>query len=60
MKNALRVTLIGIILILASLFFMGVCITSRPTSSGPEGLTLFLFVAGLIVSVIGLFFIKGD
>lgn len=40
--------------------FMGVCITSRPTSSGPEGLTLFLFVAGLIVSVIGLFFIKID
>ena len=40
--------------------FMGICITSRPTSSGPEGLILFLLVAGLIVSVIGLFFIKID
>lgn len=40
--------------------FMGICITSRPTPSGPESLTLFLFVAGLIVSVIGLFFIKID
>ncbi len=60
MSNALRVTLIGIILILASLFFMGVCITSRPTASGPEGMTLFLFVTGLVVSGIGLFFIKKD
>ena len=60
MSNALKVTLTGIILILAILFFMGVCITSRPTSSCPEGLTLFLFVAGIIVSVIDLFFIKKD
>ena len=58
MKNALRVTLIGIILILASLFFMGVCITSRPTSSGPEGLALGLFVLGIIISIAGIFFVK--
>ena len=54
MSNALRVTLIGIILILASLFVMGICITSRPTSSGPEG----LFVLGIIVSIAGVFFVK--
>ena len=56
--KSLKVTLGGIILILAGLFFMGICITSRPSSSGPEGITLFLFVSGIIVSGIGLFFIK--
>jgi len=39
---------------------MGICITSRPTSSGPEGITLFLFVARLIVSGAGLFFVKDN
>ena len=58
MSNALRVTLIGIILILVSLFVMGICITSRPTSSGPEGLALGLFVLGIIVSIAGVFFVK--
>lgn len=58
--KSIKVILGGIILILASLFFMGICITSRPTSSGPEGITLFLFVLGLVVSGIGLFFIKKD
>jgi len=58
MSKALRVTLSGIILILASLFVMGICITSRPTSSGPEGLALGLFVLGIIVSIAGIFFVK--
>ena len=53
LMESLKTILGGIVLILASLFFMGICITSRPTSSGPEGITLFLFVARLIVSEIG-------
>lgn len=59
MKN-LKVILGGVVLILASLFFMGICITSRPTSSGPEGITLVLFVSGLIVSGAGFFFVKDN
>lgn len=58
MGNALRVALIGIILILASLFFMGICILNRPNASGPEVLALALFVLGVIVSIIGIFFVK--
>ena len=57
MSNALRVTLIGIILILASLFVMGICIIDVQTS-GPEGLALGLFVLGIIVSIAGIFFVK--
>ena len=58
--KSLKVILSGIVLILASLFFMGVCILSRPESSGPEALALILFVSGLAVSGAGLFFIKDD
>ena len=57
MSNALRVTLIGIILILASLFFMGICIINVQTGC-PEGLALGLFVLGIIVSIAGIFFVK--
>ena len=57
MSNALRVTLIGIILILASLFIMGICVIDVQTS-GPEGLALGLFVLGIIVSIAGIFFVK--
>ena len=57
MKYALRVTLSGIILILASLFIMGVCVIDVQTS-GPEGLALGLFVLGIIVSIAGIFFVK--
>ena len=57
MSNALRVTLIGIVLILASLFFMGICIINVQTG-GPEGLALGLFVLGIIVSIAGIFFVK--
>ena len=49
----LKVVLIGIILILSSLFFMGICIIN---DGALQGLTLALFVIGMIVSVIGLFF----
>ena len=44
--------------LLASLFFLGLCILSGPDSSGPEGIALALFVLGLIVSSFGLFFVK--
>ncbi len=57
MSNALKVVLVGIILILSSLFFLGICIINARTG-GPDGLALGLFVLGLIVSGIGLFFVK--
>ena len=56
MSKALKVVFIGIILILASLFFMGICILNAQTG-GPQGLTLALFVLGVIVCVIGIFFV---
>ena len=56
MSNALRVVLVGIVLILASLFFMGICIINAH-KGGPEGLTLALFIVGVIVCVIGIFFV---
>ena len=59
MNKALKVVLIGIILILSSLFFMGICIINSH-SGGPQGLTLALFIIGVIVSIIGLFFVKED
>ena len=57
MSKPLRVTLSGIILILASLFVMGICIIDVQTG-GPEGLALGLFVLGIIVSIAGIFFVK--
>ena len=57
MSKSLRVALSGIILILASLFVMGICIIDVQTS-GPEGLALGLFVLGIIVSIAGIFFVK--
>lgn len=52
--NSIKTILVGIILILCSLFSMGICIINAK-SGGPEFLTLCLFVLGLIVCVIGLF-----
>ena len=57
MNKSLRVALSGIILILASLFIMGICVIDVQTS-GPEGLALGLFVLGLIISIAGIFFVK--
>ena len=57
MSNALRVVLVGIVLILASLFFMGICIINAQ-KGGPQGLTLALFIVGVIVSIIGIFFVE--
>lgn len=57
MNKSLRVALSGIILILASLFVMGICIIDVQTS-GPEGLALGLFVLGIIISIAGIFFVK--
>ena len=57
MNKSLRVALSGIILILASLFIMGICVIDVQTS-GPEGLALGLFVLGIIVSIAGIFFVK--
>jgi len=38
---------------------MGVCIIEAK-NGGPQELTLFLFVIGIIVSIVGLFFVKND
>ncbi len=57
--NSMKVILAGIVLILASLFCMGICIINVK-QGGPQGLTVFLFAAGIIVSIIGLFFVKDD
>ncbi len=57
--DSIKVILAGIVLILASLFCMGICIINAK-QGGPEGLTVFLFAAGIIVSIIGLFFVKDE
>ena len=51
--KSIKVILAGIVLILASIFFMGVYII-------PEGFTLGLFIFGIIICVIGLFFVKDN
>ena len=55
----LNVILCGIVLLLASLFLLGLCILNQ-AEGGPEGLALLLFVLGLLVSVVGLFFVPED
>lgn len=57
--DSIKVILAGIVLILASLFFMGICILNAD-KGGPEGLTLALFISGVMVSLIGLFFVKDE
>lgn len=57
--NGIKVILAGIVIILASLFCMGICIINAQ-QGGPQGATVFLFVAGIIVSIIGLFFVKDE
>lgn len=59
MSKSVRVVLAGIVLILASLFCMGICILNAQ-KGGPEGLITALFVIGVIVSMIGLFFVKDE
>ena len=58
MSTDLKVVLAGIVLILSSIFFMGICIFSNGAFMDGHcvELSLALFVIGLIVSVIGLFF----
>ncbi|MBQ8718083.1 MAG: hypothetical protein IJY66_02315 [Clostridia bacterium] len=55
--DSIKVALVGIVLILASLFCMGICIINTQ-QGGPQGLAVFLFAAGLIISIVGLFFVK--
>lgn len=55
--NSIKVILAGIILVLSSLFCMGICIIEAE-QGGPEGLTILLFAAGIVVSIVGLFFVK--
>lgn len=61
MSTDLKVVLTGIVLILSAIFFMGICIFSDGAFLDGHcvGLSLALFVIGLIVSVIGLFFCSG-
>lgn len=55
--NSIKVILAGIVLILASLFCMGICIINAE-QGGPQGLTVALFIVGVIITIIGLFFIN--
>ncbi len=56
--KSIKVLLSGIVLILASLFCMGIVILNH--GSGPDGLALGLFILGIIVCVIGLLFVKDN
>ncbi|MDE6596845.1 MAG: hypothetical protein K2K44_12665 [Oscillospiraceae bacterium] len=51
--RSIKVILAGIVLILASIFFMGVIII-------PEEFTLGVFIIGIVICVIGLFFVKDN
>lgn len=51
--KSIKVILAGIVLILSSIFFMGIYII-------PEGFTLGVFIIGIIICVIGLFFVKDN
>ena len=55
--NSIKVILAGIVLILASLFCMGICIINAE-QGGPQGLTVALFIVGVIITIFGLFFIN--
>ena len=59
MSNSMRVVLAGIVFLLSSLFCMGICILKARTG-GPETLTFALFVIGVGVSIIGLFFVRDE
>lgn len=59
MSKALKMALMGIILILSGLFVMGMCFMGMcDINAGIQGLSLALFVIGVIISIIGLFFIE--
>ncbi len=51
--KSIKVILAGIVLILASIFFMGIYII-------PEGFTLGVFIIGIAICVIGLFSVKNN
>lgn len=61
MTTDLKVVLTGFLLILSSIFCMGICIFSEGAflDGNFMGITLALFVIGVIVSIIGLFFCSG-
>ena len=56
--RSIKVILAGIVLILSSIFFMMICIIKY--GGGPDGLALGLFILGIIICVIGLFFVKDN
>lgn len=55
--NSIKTISAGIVLILASLFCMGICIINAKQGK-PQGLTIALFAVGTVVSLIGIFFVK--
>lgn len=57
--KSIKVILTGIIFILSSLFFMGICIVNIK-QGGPEKIALALFVIGILISIIGVFFVKDE
>ncbi len=55
--RSIKVILAGIVLILSGLFFLGVHIINSGVS---DGLSLLFFILGIIVSIIGLFFVRDN
>jgi len=51
--RSIKIILAGIVLILASLFCMGICILNAK-QGGPVELTTALFAIGVIISIVGL------
>lgn len=54
MSDNLRLVLGGIVLMLAGLFFLGICIISGGRGFYPDWLALLLAAAGFIVSAVGI------
>ncbi len=55
--KSIKIILLGIVLLLASLFFMGLCIINHGKY---DLISLTLFILGIIVSFIGIFFIPAE
>lgn len=53
--KSIKLMLLGIVLVLASLFCMAICILRMNTGDGPALLAIVLFALGLIASGVGFF-----
>lgn len=56
--KSMKMMLLGIVFILASLFCMAICILRMNTGDGPALLAIILFVLGLLTAGVGFFMDK--